>query len=573
MASDIMRLLNAKTKKLEEFFEKNIPRYAILSHTWGEDEVLFKDITKGRYNNDSEKIEGCCRKALDNSLDYVWIDTCCIDKRSSAELTEAINSMFDWYKNAAVCYAYLADVHNSMDLSAPESTLAFRKSKWWTRGWTLQELLAPRLVEFYSASWTYLGEKLQHEGLSSPGDSPTVGSINDLITEITGIRTTYLYDYTNAYWASIAEKMSWAALRETTRVEDVAYSLLGIFNVNMPLLYGEKEKAFLRLQKAIISASDDQSIFAWRSTQVKGLFYLNQFARSPSEFQECADLVLYTPDWAGISHYSMTNAGLQISMRLRKIPGSNGAFIGLLDCAWRNSQDSQNIAITLIPLLGKSAKANMAGPFIRYGTYPVSIPLSLFQEPDNDPAIPIYIRSRYVMIKESGLMFTTSFGLGRSFIEVFEVYPPGWELIVDKGLFSDFSGFMGSDYSNFETLRLQIIYLHCLMGTGESFVVRLNYRFRALRFRIYPSTLEFSLAYFKRGLSLVEAMIVHEGQMDMVLNWQQQLELNDGILTLRIEEEEQGSAPQPRWILHTELIRTRAIQVENGEQVLPNKKR
>ena len=158
--SEPMRLLNAKTKRLEEFFEKDIPPYAILSHTWGKDEVLFTDITKGRYNNDSDKIEGCCKEALGSGFDYVWIDTCCIDKRSSAELSEAINSMFDWYGRAVACYAYLADVNDTIDLGVPESNLAFRESKWWTRGWTLQELLDPRHVIFYNASWTRLGAKL-----------------------------------------------------------------------------------------------------------------------------------------------------------------------------------------------------------------------------------------------------------------------------------------------------------------------------------------------------------------------------------------------------------------------------
>jgi hypothetical protein len=236
--SDSMRLLNAKTKRLEEFFEKDIPPYAILSHTWGKDEVLFKDVTKGRYNNDSNKIEGCCREALGSGLDYVWIDTCCIDKRSSAELSEAINSMFDWYEKSAACYAYLADVHDILDLYVPESTLAFRESKWWTRGWTLQELLAPRRVKFYNASWTPLGEKI----LPPPDFWSTrrrpIGEMDGLISEITGIGIKYLTGENKSCDASIAEKMSWAALRQTTREEDIAYSLLGIFNVNMPLLYG-----------------------------------------------------------------------------------------------------------------------------------------------------------------------------------------------------------------------------------------------------------------------------------------------------------------------------------------------
>ena len=282
-----MRLLNAETKTLEEYFEKDVPPYAILSHTWGKHEVLFKDIMKGRYNNDSDKIEGCCREALRHGLNYVWIDTICIDKRSSAELSEAINSMFDWYGMARVCYAYLADVHDTMDVTVPESTIAFRKSKWWTRGWTLQELLAPRKVEFYSASWTYLGGKSMYKGdeIYIGDDYSPTGSINSLIAEITRIRMKYLNMSSSLQKASVAERMSWAAQRQTTRVEDIAYSLLGIFQVNMPLLYGEKNGAFRRLQEAIISSSADQSILLWRTTDIQyGIYDGRLLANSPSGF-------------------------------------------------------------------------------------------------------------------------------------------------------------------------------------------------------------------------------------------------------------------------------------------------
>jgi hypothetical protein len=545
--SDSMRLLNAKTKRLEEFFEKDIPPYAILSHTWGKDEVLFKDITKGRYNNDSDKIEGCCREALGSGFDYVWIDTCCIDKRSSAELSEAINSMFDWYGRAAVCYAYLADVHDTMDLGVPESTLAFRESKWWTRGWTLQELLAPRLVLFYNASWTRLGKKLDS---MFRGSSPT-GSLNALITEITGIGIEYLNGYNRSCNASIAEKMSWAALRQTTREEDVAYSLLGIFNVNMPLLYGEKARAFHRLQEAIISSSHDQSIFAWGSRQARSMGNRELLASSPSDFVGFADVEPYTPDWAGISHYSMTNAGLQISMRLRKVPGSDNTFIGLLNCAKRNEKGSRNIAIAVIPSPEHGGKATMVGQFIRCDTAPISISVSLFQEPDNDPAIPIYIRAGYVPKYESGLMLITSLGTIRTFVEAVEVYPPAWQFVADSGCFLDFNWILESRDTSVQISGQQTIYLQYLMGTGEAFVVRLKYGFIVpprLIFRLYPWTLLLAIAHQEYGQSLAETMMMHKDQIDTVLNWQQQLDTDDGILTFRFKKE-----ATPPWILHLAL--------------------
>ena len=179
------------------------------------------------------------------------MNSCCIDKTSSAELTEAINSMFRWYKNSAVCYAYFVDVSN------PESTTLitnavtmeqFEQSRWFRRGWTLQELIAPTDVFFYSREWHHLGTKI---GLST------------IISDITNIEPQFL-DSKNLESASIAQKMSWASKRETSRPEDIAYCLLGIFDVNMPMIYGEGTKAFLRLQEEIMDTYPyDFSIFAW----------------------------------------------------------------------------------------------------------------------------------------------------------------------------------------------------------------------------------------------------------------------------------------------------------------------
>jgi hypothetical protein len=176
-----MKLLNAMTKRLEEFEDDEIPPYAILSHTWGRTEVQFKVIEEGTYASDSVKIEGCCNQALEDGINYVWIDTCCIDKRSSAELSEAINSMFAWYKKSEVCYAYLVDVSVDDALASLEASRALSKSRWFARGWTLQELLAPSRVVFYNTSWAKIGEvnRLDHLEDGSPFAS--------LISRITSI--------------------------------------------------------------------------------------------------------------------------------------------------------------------------------------------------------------------------------------------------------------------------------------------------------------------------------------------------------------------------------------------------
>ena len=238
-----MWLLNVHTRELEPFQGSDTPSYAILSHRWNDDEPTFKDVQKRRCldRKGYQKVDLCCKQATLHGYKYVWIDTCCIDKRSSAELSEAVNSMYNWYLNAAICYVYLSDVTTESD--------NWIRSQWFTRGWTLQELLAPRKVEFYDSSWNYLGNKNE--------DWLEIG-------RRTGIPSKALKLHFCPTNFSIAQRMSWAAGRITTRPEDRAYSLLGIFDVNMPLLYGEGErKAFYRLQEEIMKTSTDSSVFAW----------------------------------------------------------------------------------------------------------------------------------------------------------------------------------------------------------------------------------------------------------------------------------------------------------------------
>jgi hypothetical protein len=233
---------------LVKFVGDDIPPYAILSHTWGaeDEELTFRDIMDGTGKNKAGycKIRFCGEQAAKDKLQYFWVDTCCIDQSNSAQVQEAINSMFRWYRNAARCYVYLSDVsidncHNSQSspfLWEP----AFRASRWFTRGWTLQELIAPAIVEFFSVEGKLLGDKKLLE---------------QNIQEVTGIavqalRGSPLISFT------VSERMSWAMDRETTRKEDKAYSLLGIFNVYMPLIYGEgRENAFKRLLEHIDKSS------------------------------------------------------------------------------------------------------------------------------------------------------------------------------------------------------------------------------------------------------------------------------------------------------------------------------
>ncbi|KAF2118786.1 heterokaryon incompatibility protein-domain-containing protein [Lophiotrema nucula] len=249
-----MRLINTETYKLETFLN-NIPPYAILSHTWGEQEILFTDITDDLENAAKlkgwQKVVYCCRRALEDGWQYAWIDTCCINKGDTTELGEAINSMFRWYEDAEVCYAYLADVPpryyagtGGVDEVGPWKW-HLRSSRWFTRGWTLQELLAPTYLIFLDRTW----------GL--------IGSREELASEIQAISGITAKELLNFKTCCLATKLSWAVNRQTTREEDRAYSLLGLLEVNMPLIYGEGERAFQRLQHELIRSYNDESILAW----------------------------------------------------------------------------------------------------------------------------------------------------------------------------------------------------------------------------------------------------------------------------------------------------------------------
>ncbi|KAF1980772.1 HET-domain-containing protein [Aulographum hederae CBS 113979] len=252
-----MRLLNVQTKELETFY-RGIPSYAILSHTWGDEEVTFEDLAKGtgEKRGGYSKMIGACSVAASQGFSYIWIDTCCIDKASSAELSEAINSMFQWYQDASVCFAYLEDI-----VGAPDKLwFGFRinESRWFTRGWTLQEVIAPEAITFVVKE----------------------NFLADIISKCTGIDHDVLVQGSAALCRqSNAKKMSRAAHRQTTRSDDIAYCLLGLFDVHMPLLYGEgTTKAFMRLQEEITKSSTDISILAWTPLKTSNLEYRGPYA-------------------------------------------------------------------------------------------------------------------------------------------------------------------------------------------------------------------------------------------------------------------------------------------------------
>lgn len=292
-----MRLINTVTLQIEDFSSEAGLVYAILSHTWEEDEVSFQDMQRERARSKDgfQKIQNFCQRAKDRGFQYGWMDTCCIDKSSSAELSEAINSMFRWYKSSAECYVYLSDVTGT-DVSARESLVS---SNWFKRGWTLQELLASNNIFFFNRAWEIFGTKTE---------------LMSQICEATQIQRKALNGDAEIKNFSVAQRMSWAANRTTTRPEDRAYSLLGLFYVNMPLLYGEgEERAFLRLQEEIIKYSSDQTIFAWSGVDGDGRGLL---AGSPDLFANCTSFSRPLAYWSATDAFSLTNIGLSIELSL-----------------------------------------------------------------------------------------------------------------------------------------------------------------------------------------------------------------------------------------------------------------
>jgi hypothetical protein len=238
-----MRLLmrdEAGALVFRTFDSNDLPAYAILSHTWHVDdsqEVSFRDVQEsgqGAAKPGFAKIQFCAQQAAKDGLRYFWIDTCCINKSSDAELSKSINSMFRWYQQATRCYVYLSDVPSQP--SAANWKDVFRHSRWFKRGWTLQELIAPKEVVFFACNGDKLGDK---------------SSLETLICEVTGIAKEAIY---GRYLASFSfeERMSWTASRSTKEVEDGIYSMLGLFDVSMPVVYGEgRERALRRLRREV----------------------------------------------------------------------------------------------------------------------------------------------------------------------------------------------------------------------------------------------------------------------------------------------------------------------------------
>jgi hypothetical protein len=237
-----MRLINVETMQLHYLPNADIVEieYATLSHTWGQHETTYQEWNnaQARDSDGAKKIRDACQVVKESlGLQWLWADTCCINKVDAEEVNEAVSSMFSWYQSSTVCLAYLSDVPTANTDNNELLSSQVRNSRWFTRGWTLPELLAPSELIFHAADWTVLGRRDD--------------SLAELISEITGIDQAYLSGRKNVQQASISKILSWMSNRKTSRVEDMVYCMLGILGIDMEIHYGEGRGAVDRLRGKI----------------------------------------------------------------------------------------------------------------------------------------------------------------------------------------------------------------------------------------------------------------------------------------------------------------------------------
>ena len=349
------------------FLDDQVIDYAILSHRWtgpwqeldynevvGLAKMNKKERNEIRQRDGYRKILQSCQLAQKDGCEWLWVDTCCLDKQSSAELSEAINSMYRWFENSTICYVYLHDVPGDLLFPTVRNNERYYRSngwpEWFSRAWTLQEMLAPRDVQFFNKDWHPIGDKRM---------------LSSILEYITRVPQHILKEGLSSKRPCVAQIISWAADREASRAEDWAYSLMGLLDVNMPMLYGEGKKAFHRLQLEVIRTSNDQSIFAWGCNERKARTG-SILADDPSFFRDCnemelmnqdefieslkerileAELPSIEDDRLGI--FPITNRGIQIWLFLCPRAGSDSVFQAPLPCRSRPSGPPVTIDVAL----------------------------------------------------------------------------------------------------------------------------------------------------------------------------------------------------------------------------------
>ncbi|KAI0976646.1 heterokaryon incompatibility protein-domain-containing protein [Xylaria arbuscula] len=435
----MMWLINAKTYTLENITNPQKGSYAILSHTWEDGEVSFqqyRNIAEAIKLKGFKKIDKTVQLAREKNLKYAWVDTCCINQSSSAELSEAINSMFKWYSDAAVCLVFLSDlptakitplialansvwsriigsrevlreqlveVHKSIGLT-------FAQCRWFFRGWTLQELIAPKFVEFYDDGWVLIGTKQ---------------TLREPLSCVTRIPKSVLLKDVALRKVSNAQRMSWAADRRTTRVEDIAYCLLGLFGINMSPLYGEGQNAFIRLQEEILKQSDDVTLFAWETEENDDQQYQGILASSPDKFRGSGTITQHKATTNEAGEFRMTNKGLRLNQNNLLQLNHNTAILSL-NCN-RSGIGYSNTGIHLM---------NTSHGYVRFLPHKL-VELSEFSQLTSNVEVPVFI-TKTVHPEDSREIAKHSIGLTFEYKEVtkLSIWPQTlYNSIEERGFF------------------------------------------------------------------------------------------------------------------------------------------
>lgn len=500
-----MRLINSYSLEFQEFENGSCPPYAILSHTWGGEEILYRDmlwIQDFRRTHESDSLSSHERgKLQDGSTDpptndpaapgpaarslpvedeecppyeeveesstedqstarslrarhgyqkilniaehcrvsqigYFWIDTCCIDKTSSLEVTEAVLSAYRWYRDATVCFMYLADVPPTDVLHDRDSV--FRRSWWFTRGWTLIELIAPTARVWFDQDWNFIFPE------------------TPLISEITGIDEPYL-ESASPTFACVAKRMSWAAHRSTTRQEDVAYCLMGLFDVSMQVLYGEgPQNAFMRLQRKILKTTVDPSIFVWGYDTPILDDSARLLATSPDDFAGCRTMRRVRHAMYPLNdHFLLGPRGLELKTDIaqfnRRERIMDGLFGVVLSEIYDETAPDHRIVLP-VSSVGAAALAETARVILR--RYPGTRPLRIASKA-RARLHPVSLRSFYFRGEEPGnhvinVLFTPS--LSTLPFKLVEVFPPQ-TLVPSSG------GFVSPGSKNMTTVMPNVIFL------------------------------------------------------------------------------------------------------------------
>lgn len=408
-----MRLINVDTYEIDIFMGNAVPEYGILSHTWGREEVTLQDMQNPDLAINKKgfrKIAYCCQQAKADGWQFAWVDTCCIDKTSSAELSEAINSMYRWYSNAMSCYAYLDDTEvrstqEFLQLLVPKEKGKRSLPRWFSRGWTLQELIAPFDLQFFTVDWVCIGSKR---------------ALKSAISAVTGIPASVLDHSKDLSSWPVASRMRWASTRSTTRSEDLAYCLMGMFNVHLPLLYGEGHRAFIRLQEEILKTTNDHTLFIWgllseaRYQVAVGLGHLRHqkltgmVAQTPRDFQNVSESAAISA-LRFMDQPQISASGLRINMPVIKLmPGEIPAldwhlrdsgldmvYVGALNCDKAVPWCPRGSVRATVVLLRSTPKEAPPGTVLEFARIPLDSPPVSHEMAAEWPVLACYVPTSY----------------------------------------------------------------------------------------------------------------------------------------------------------------------------------